>query len=212
MKTAELFRRLDEWRLGFLRCSGHRLRQAADQGLAVEFSDIIVEARFAATLEIIIRRTTGKGNHGDVLPTGIAPDILGELEPVHAGHFDVADDDVKGRPLLAHLQGLGRRFSGDDDPTGDRQQRRQKVAEEGAVIDQQRPAGAIGILEGALRGGTEPVGEALGQEITGIRRKLHLPHSQRGKPFAGGYGRADRHRTRSGDPRRDLSPQGGRRG
>ena len=107
------------------------------QRLAIELRDVVAKTCGTAAVEISWARVRGQRNQGRLLPaTGLAHRAC-EFEAVHAGHLDVADDDVK---ILTGLAKPERTIAGFDSRhviAGDRQQRRQKIAEERAVIDQQ---------------------------------------------------------------------------
>ena len=76
-------------------------------------------------------------DHAACSASGRRSHRAGELEAVHAGHLDVADDDVEILARLAQRQRPVGRVHGGHVVAGHRQQRRQQVAEERAVIDQQ---------------------------------------------------------------------------
>ncbi len=95
----------------------------------------------------------------------VRPDRLGELEPVHVGHFDVGQHHVERLPRAqCHQPFL--RVGGDPHPVARRlQHRRQHVAEERAIVDQEHRL--RGCRRPHLLAG-EPVGERHGQEVADV--------------------------------------------
>src|SRR6185295_12838031 len=67
---------------------GHFL-QRRDQALTVELSDEIMEAGLAAALDRVRRGGRGERDDRNVRAARVGADRLGELEPVHARHFDI---------------------------------------------------------------------------------------------------------------------------
>src|SRR6266851_3820008 len=143
-----------------------RLGKRGEQRIAVEFGDVVAEADLATAVEILRRGMRRQGDERRVLPAGRAAHRFGELEAVHPRHLDIAHDDVEILARLAQAEGTIRRLDGGDLVAGDRQERRQQVAEERRIVDDQDALGVLLGVELAMR--AEPIVEGEREEIAGI--------------------------------------------
>src|SRR6188474_2194077 len=72
-----------------------RFLERRDQPLTIELRDEIVEPGLAAAFDRGRRGDRGKRDDRDLRAARIGPDRLGKLEPVHARHLDVGQNDVE---------------------------------------------------------------------------------------------------------------------
>src|SRR5258708_31272120 len=72
--------------------------QRRDQAGTVEFRNIVMEAGELAALDRRRRHQRGQRNDRHRAQMLIGPDGLGELEPVHVGHFDIGQHHVEQLP------------------------------------------------------------------------------------------------------------------
>src|SRR5665647_736509 len=155
----------------FMVCSSRRttdvglLLERRDQPLPVELGYIVVEADLAAALDRFGRYDLGQRDDRQIGGARITAQAFGEFEAVHLGHFDIGDDHVEGAPVLEHRQCLQRGRDGAHLVAGGLQHRREHVAKERGVVDQQqraRPSAPRGLLI------AEPVLEGERQEVTDV--------------------------------------------
>src|ERR1043166_1340466 len=118
-----------------------RFLECRDQAGAVELGDEIVETGLASALDRRGRGDRGERDDRHLGGTRVAPHRLGKLEAVHAGHLDVGDDHVEALARLEPRQRLVGTGRGGDVVAGRLEHRRQHVAEEMRVVDQQQVAG-----------------------------------------------------------------------
>ena len=90
---------------------------------------------------------------------------LGEREAVHVRHLDVGNDEIEPRAGLERRERVRRRPDRDDLIAGGLDQRRQHVAEEGGIVDQQHRARQPRRRRVAA---AEPVFEGLRQEMADV--------------------------------------------
>src|SRR5450631_317666 len=130
----------------FMVCSSRRatdvglLLERRDQSLTVELGDIVVEADLTAALDSFGRYDRGQRDDRQIGGARIGAQRFGEFEAVHLGHFDIGDDHVEGAPVLEHRQGLQRGRGGGHLVADGLQHRREHVAEERRIVDQQQRA------------------------------------------------------------------------
>jgi hypothetical protein len=80
----------------------HPAGEALDDGEQFQRAERLLDERVAAgglALDLRLPVRPGQEDDGDALRSGVALDPPAELDPVHAGHADVEDDDVGRRPF-----------------------------------------------------------------------------------------------------------------
>src|SRR5579875_2572558 len=139
--------------------------ERCDQPLAVKFGDEIMEACAAAAFGGFRGDRGRDADHRDGGRPRIGAQLLGEFVSVQLRHFDVGDDDVEDLAGLDHFECRRSGGSGRNPEAGGLQDRRQHVAEECRIVDQQhRPA--LGASRPVLA--AEPILERKGQEMADV--------------------------------------------
>src|SRR5436305_1053260 len=127
-----------------------------EQRLAIELRDVVAETGGTAAVEIPWARMRGQRDQWRLLPAAGLAHRARKLETVHARHLDVADDDIEILAGLAKPQCAIPGLDSRNVIAGDRQQRRQKIAEKRAVVDQQDAFRFLRAAEIHIRGRVEP--------------------------------------------------------
>src|ERR1700722_5942586 len=116
---------------------------------------------------------------------GVGAPRFGEREAVHFRHLDIGDDEIETPLRLQRLKRLRGRSNGNNLTAGGLDERRQHVAEEDRVVDQEHPA--LQLLRRQFAA-AEPVGERLRQEMADVddlgRVTLALRGAEYGRGFA----------------------------
>src|SRR5450631_2242082 len=172
----------------FMVCSSRRATDVGlflerrDQPLPVEFGDIVVEADLAAALDRFGRYDRGQRDDRHIGGAWIAAQAFREFEPAHLGHLNIGDDHVEDAPVLEHRQGFRRRCGGGHLVAGGLQHRREHVAEERRVVDQQQRARPRAFCLIFI---AEPILEGERQEVADVDDFGGLPLDDGGAEYAG---------------------------
>src|SRR6185312_8890562 len=98
-------RRRELWtEAGSDRVHGEQLAQTAQQlFFLVGLAEIQLDAKLGGAIAVFLRGARGNHDDGNVGEIVVGLDRLGELEPVHARHFDIEQNHV-GRAFAQQLQ------------------------------------------------------------------------------------------------------------
>src|SRR5215469_13411008 len=116
-----------------------------EKRVAIELDDIVAEPGGTAAIKVLRRRMRRESDQRRVLPAAVVLDRARELESVHPRHLDVADDDIEIFALLAEGQRAVGGLDGGHLVARHRQQRRQQIAEEWAVVHEQHPLALLAL-------------------------------------------------------------------
>src|ERR1700733_1373868 len=139
--------------------------QGRDQPGPVELGDVVMEAGEPAALDRRRRHHRGQSDDRHRAKMLVGPDGFGKLEPVHVGHLDVGQHHVEDLARAQRGKALLRVRRHPHPVARGLEHRRQHVAEERAIIDQQH---RLRRHRGAHLLAGEPVGERHREEVTDI--------------------------------------------